>query len=367
MGVETGIVIQDGELLIEEGAVNIDRLTGDCQCCDVFRYSRDGTGSGNVQSRNISGGLVSELFIAPTPFIGDCHDVSLGAESVHYGVAGRQAGKTLPGGTSVWSVSFPDVNVLHGAALNRDESIMYICGEGSTSPTLEDDLFALNPSDGSITASKRVVGSGAFGGIGDVAVDDNGNVYVVTGEGDLIKFGPGLSGSGTTLFSTVDSTPGLGALSSLDVDSGVNPDILMIGQDDENADTIIDRTIWLVDSTGAVIWKQLRGSGNYPGGLSPFGGAALDGAGGAYILGSLFGSKTIWKFRQSDGVELWSQLTQSSGAKIDSDATHVAGGGNAHSVPGNNSFLVNSSDGSIAFQTALVGFVVHAGRIRVKR
>lgn len=363
---DTGITIKDGQLLVGEGEVNIEDIAGDCNCCDIFRYARDGTGSGNVQSRNIAGELVSELFIAPTPFIGDCHDVSLGAGSVHYGVAGRQAGKTLPNGISQWSVSFPDVNILHGAALNRDESIMYICGEGKQIPSLGDDLYALDPSDGSITASKRVTGSTSFSIVGDVAVDDAGNVYVVTGEGDLVKFGPGLAGSGTTLFSVVSSVTGR-SISSLDVDSGANPDILMVGNDDESGDLLTDRTIWLVDSTGSVIWKQLRGSGNYPAGLSPFGGAALDGAGGAYILASLFTNETIWKFRQSDGVELWSQLTQSSGAKIDSDATHVAGGGSAHSVPGNNAFLVNSSDGSIVFQTALVGFVVHAGRMRVKR
>lgn len=332
-----------------------------CECCEkLFRFSHEAFADGNVETRDLTGAFISRLFIAPTPFAGDCNDVSLGAGSVHYGVAGDQAGKTLPNGTSVWSVTIPKVNVLIGAALNRDESIMYICGEGSQVPTVEDDLFALNPNDGSITTSKRVVGSPASGGIGDVAVDDNGNVYVVTVEGDLVKFGPGLSGSGTTLFSVTD-----GALSSVDVGAGLNPDILIVGNDDEDADLVIDRTIWLVDSTGSVIWKKLRGASGYAagiGGLLPNGGAALDGVGGAYIYAGLFGGKRLWKFRQSDGVELWSQLIQSGGGKLDSDATHVVGGG------GVRAFVVNSSDGSVVFQTSATPVALYtSGRIRKRR
>lgn len=336
-----------------------------CECCvKLFRYARDFLGgTGNVEARDSTGAIVSELTIAPS-VSSNCHDISLGFSNVHFGVAGARAGRTKSDGTSVWDVSLPNVFDLFGVALNRDASIVYVCGQGKQVPSLGDDLYSLNPATGAVIASTRAVsGATGFSTVGDVAVDDAGLVYVVTGEGDLIRYPADLSGSGTTLFSTVDSSPGVGAFSSLDVDSGSSPDILLVGQDDENADLAIDRTIWLVDSTGSVVWKHLRGFGNYPAGLSPFGGAALDGVGGAYILASTFSSKTLWKFRQSDGLELWSQFTSSTSvnaSKIDVDGVHVTGGGGR-------AFAVLSATGAFLFETGVLSYVVHAGRLRKLR
>lgn len=334
-----------------------------CECCvKLFRF---GMQFGAIHVRDLAGNLITSFTTASPPLGDDCHDFSLGFKKEHYFATGPKVGKLKSDGTPIWETVLSDVFNTHAIALNRDESILYVGAEGKQIPTLKDDLYAFNTTTGAITASKRVTGIAvtptAFSTIGDVAVDDAGNVYVVTGEGDLVKFGPGLAGSGTTLFSVVSSVVGR-AISSVDVDSGANPDILIVGNDDESGDLITDRTIWLLDSTGSVIWKQLRGSGTYQVGVAsnfPIGGAALDGVGGAYVSATLFSSKAWWKFRQSDGVELWSTLA-SFGAKIDVDSVHVIGGGNGPVV-------LDSSTGSVVFDKTTVSPATRTGRLRKLR
>ncbi len=228
-------------------------------------------------------------------------------------------------------------------ALNRDGTLLYEVG------TTGNDTIKRRTSDGTKLASailSPVALPTASPRLDDVAIDDDGLVYVVwpgfsTPPGpshtpaQLIRVDANL-GSATTLFTLTDhtgnSTARLGRLTSVEVDiESSSGRIIINGHDDENGDGTADVDTWLLDETGSLIWKKFTGATGNPSFASNRGDVAIEKGGDVYTAG-----RELFKLARATGAQIYKVNPAGVGTidRIDVGAgvVAVAGGSNAEGL-----------------------------------